>query len=244
MTTRTVAVVGASRGLGRATAEAFAADGTTVIALARTGSGLLDLQRSRPGVVPLLGDARDTALAAEVIGRGPDVVVLVAGATPAAAPFDEQSWEEFSRAWETDVRLTHTWLAAALRHPAPRGSRVIVTSSGAALNGSPLSGGYAGAKATQRFLAAYAQEESLRRGLGLTFSAVLPRITPATEVGDVASRGYAERQGISQADHIAQLGPTQSPEDFGAAIVELSRRSATDAAGSFLLTPEGTKKIS
>jgi 3-oxoacyl-[acyl-carrier protein] reductase len=35
------------------------------------------------------------------------------------------------------------------------GSRVVVFSSGAALGGSPLSGGYAGAKATQRFIAAY-----------------------------------------------------------------------------------------
>ena len=120
---------------------------------------------------------------------------------------------------------------------------MIVISSGAALAGSPVSGGYAGAKATQRFLAAYAQEESDRRGLGLTFSAVLPRITPETNVGAVATRAYAERQGISEADYIAQLGPTQSPRDFGAAIVELSKRLAADAAGSFLLTLEGTTRI-
>lgn len=39
-------------------------------------------------------------------------------------------------------------------------------SSGAALAGSPLSGGYAGAKATQRFITAYAQGEANRAGLG------------------------------------------------------------------------------
>ncbi|GAA1584283.1 hypothetical protein GCM10009789_42480 [Kribbella sancticallisti] len=52
---------------------------------------------------------------------------------------------------------------------AAAGSRVIAVSrtgaafgSGAALNadGSPLSGGYAGSKATQRFITGYAQDEA------------------------------------------------------------------------------------
>lgn len=240
---RTAVVVGASRGLGRAAAEALAADGARVVAIARTSSELLDLQTSSPGVVPRVADAVDRAVAEEVIGHSPDVLVLVAGATPAVAPFDEQAWDDFSRAWNTDVRLTHTWLTAALRSPMTPGSRVIVISSGAALAGSPLSGGYAGAKATQRFLAAYAQDESERRGLGLTFTAVLPRITPATNVGAVATHAYAARQGISPAEYVAQLGPTLSRQQFGAEILELSKRPAIEAAGSFLLTSEGVKKI-
>ena len=59
---------------------------------------------------------------------------------------------------------------------------VVSLSSGAALGGSPLSGGYAGAKATQRFITAYAQEEATRAGLGITFTAVvdLVRDDPGT----------------------------------------------------------------
>jgi enoyl-[acyl-carrier-protein] reductase (NADH) len=45
---------------------------------------------------------------------------------------------------------------------------VVVVSSGAAVNGSPASGGYAGTKATQRFIAGYAQDESRRAGLDIT----------------------------------------------------------------------------
>jgi 3-oxoacyl-[acyl-carrier protein] reductase len=49
--------------------------------------------------------------------------------------------------------------------PLRPGSRVLLMSSGAALRGSPISGGYAGAKATIRFIAAYADDEARRLGL-------------------------------------------------------------------------------
>jgi len=68
---------------------------------------------------------------------------------------------------------------------------VVVVSSGAAVAGSPPSGGYAGAKATQRFMTGYAQDEANRAGLGITFTAVLPRITPLTDLGRPAIRAYA-----------------------------------------------------
>ena len=73
-------------------------------------------------------------------------------------------------------------------------------SSGAALQGSPISGGYAGAKATQRFITAYAQEEANRAGLDMTFTAELPRITPLTDLGRPAVAAYAARSG-----HVPEL---------------------------------------
>jgi hypothetical protein len=48
------------------------------------------------------------------------------------------------------------WTREALLVPLDPGSVVVAFSSGAALQGSPLSGGYAGAKATIRFVSAYA----------------------------------------------------------------------------------------
>jgi NAD(P)-dependent dehydrogenase (short-subunit alcohol dehydrogenase family) len=75
----------------------------------------------------------------------PSVLVLNAGATPPMGPLHELSWENFSRAWDVDVKAGFHWVQEALRLPLPRGSRVIIASSGAALNGSPLSGSYAGA---------------------------------------------------------------------------------------------------
>ena len=51
---------------------------------------------------------------------------------------------------------------------------------GAAVNGSPLSGGYAGAKAAVKFIADYAAIESKGEALGISFVSVLPRLTPAS----------------------------------------------------------------
>lgn len=52
------------------------------------------------------------------------------------------------------------WVREALLAPLAPGSTVITMSSGAALAGSPLSGGYAGAKAAIRFPTSYAAAES------------------------------------------------------------------------------------
>ena len=69
-------------------------------------------------------------------------------------------------------------------------------SSGPAINGSPASGGYAGTKATQRYFAAYAQDESRRGGLDIAVTAVMPRMTPFGEVGRRGEfRAYAAHGG-------------------------------------------------
>jgi hypothetical protein len=59
-------------------------------------------------------------------------------------PLQYQTWETFSVNWHTDVKMAFTWLREAPLKPLPPGSQVVVVSSGAAINGSPASGGYAG----------------------------------------------------------------------------------------------------
>ena len=76
-------------------------------------------------------------------------------------------------------------------------------SSGAALAGSPLSGGYAGAKAAIRFLTSYAAAESGRDGLGIRFVSVLPQITSATALGATFAAAYAARPEVP--------GPRRAP---------------------------------
>src|SRR5256885_2963271 len=108
----------------------------------------------------------------------PTLLMLNAGATPAASPMHEQAWESFSRNWQVDTQHSFRWIRAARRHPLPPDSLVVAMSSGAAPRGSPLSGGYAGAKAMIRFLASYAADESRRAALRIRFATVLPQITP------------------------------------------------------------------
>lgn len=79
-------------------------------------------------------------------------------------------------------------------------------SSGAALRGSPVSGGYAGAKATVRFISAYAADESERAGLGIRFTSLLPQLTPATGFGAAAVAAYAGRHGTDLGEFTTASG--------------------------------------
>ncbi len=173
----------------------------------------------------------------------PTAVILVAGASPLLRPLQDHTWETFSANWHTDVRIAFEWVREALLKPLRPGSRVIVISSGAALQGSPLSGGYAGAKATQRFIAAYAQDEATRAGLGITFTAVLPRLTPLTDLGRPAVRAYAARSGQSEQEYLEQFGEPLTPEVAGAALVELVREDAPTVAPAYLLTSAGLQTL-
>jgi NAD(P)-dependent dehydrogenase (short-subunit alcohol dehydrogenase family) len=183
-------------------------------------------------------------VAASLLDRyEPEVVILVAGASPHMRPLQQQTWETFSVNWQTDVRIAFHWLREALLKPLRPGSRVVVFSSGAALNGSPLSGGYAGAKATQRFITAYAQEEAKRAGLDLTFTAVLPRITPLTDLGRPAVEAYAARGGQSVEQYLQQFGEPLSPEAAGDAVVELVQADPATLAPAYMLTGAGLQKL-
>jgi NAD(P)-dependent dehydrogenase (short-subunit alcohol dehydrogenase family) len=238
---RTTMVVGASRGLGRGIATALAGAGAPVVAVARGAAALADLGG---GVAAEIADAGDATAAGRLLDRyEPANVVVVAGATPLMRPLQHQTWESFSVNWNTDVRIAFHWLREVLLTPLRPGGRVIVISSGAAVAGSPLSGGYAGAKATQRFITEYAAEEARRAALGISFAAVLPQLTPVTELGLPAVRAYAARCGQSEQEYLARMGDPLTPEGAGAAIVELVRTAADRMAPAYLLTGGGLQAL-
>jgi NAD(P)-dependent dehydrogenase (short-subunit alcohol dehydrogenase family) len=243
-TNNTTIVVGASRGLGRGIATAFADSGAPVIAIARNATALAELAANGGAIHAEVADAADPTLPGSLLDRyEPHAVIVVAGATPLLRPIQEQTWETFSVNWQTDVRIAFQWVREALLKPLRPGSRVVVMSSGAAVQGSPLSGGYAGAKATQRFIAAYARDEAERAGLDITFTAVLPRITPLTDLGRPAVRAYAARSGQSEEQYVARFGAPLTPEIAGASVAELVRADAATVAPAYLLTGAGLEKL-
>ncbi len=240
----TAVVTGASRGFGRAIAAALSAAGTRVVGVARTRS---DLDRVRDELgrsfVPVVGDAADPATADRLIDEySPRTLVLGAGAAPRMAPIGDQTWESFSENWNVDVAQAFHWIRCALRRPLAPGSSVVVMSSGAAVNGSPLSGGYAGAKAAVRFLTGYAAIESQRAGLGVRFASVLPRLTPATDMGARAVAAYAERQGVDVDTFMRSSGPALSPEQAAKAVLDIAR-GQVGADGAYLLTSSGLSPL-
>jgi hypothetical protein len=222
----------------------IAAAGAPVVAVSRTAAEFPEPADGSGTIQPEVADAAEPAVPASLLDRyDPGAVIVVAGASPHMLPLQEQTWETFSVNWESDVRIAFNWLREALLKPLSPGSRVIVFSSGAAVNGSPLSGGYAGAKATQRFITRYAQDEANRAGLEITFTAVLPKITPLTGLGRPAIEAYAARPGHSVEEHIEQLGPLVTPEVAGAALVDLARADPTTVAPGYLLTGAGLQEL-
>jgi NAD(P)-dependent dehydrogenase (short-subunit alcohol dehydrogenase family) len=237
---QTAIVTGASRGFGHAISAALSAAGAHVVGVARHGSDL-DTVRNELGdrFTAVIADAADPSTARRLIDQHrPHTLVLCAGATPPTSPLQDQTWEAFSQNWTVDVQQVFGWTREALRCPLPSGSSVIAFSSGAAINGSPLSGGYAGAKATIKFIASYAAIESERAGLGISFVSVLPQLTPATGLGAKGVAAYAERQGIDVDTFLKSFGPTLSTERVGQSVLEIA---TTDQRGhrAYSLTAAG-----
>ena len=237
---KSMVVVGGSRGVGRRVVEAGARNGMRVLAVARQEDRLRQLAGDVPGTQILALDAADDGAPARVFETlTPDILVLAAGAFPPAGALHEQSWQQFSVNWETDVKMAFHFAKAALSRPLAAGSSVIVISSGAALAGSPNSGGYAGAKRTQLFIANYAQKESDRLGLGLRFSALAPRMMPDTELGKHAVAGYSRYLGISAADFIKSMAAPPTSSDVATAVIELAADPDRAKGKAFIVSGKG-----
>jgi NAD(P)-dependent dehydrogenase (short-subunit alcohol dehydrogenase family) len=217
-----ILVTGGSRGLGLGVVEALVARKAQVTVLARDRGRLAEVA-SRLGVATIAGDVTDESLAKSVLRElKPSVLVLNAGVVPALGTLDQLSWEDFEKPWQVDVKAAFYWVKGAIALPLPRGSRVILGSSGAALKGSPLSGGYAGAKRTQWLLAQYANAAIAGRDLELHFQAILPmQIMPETELGRPAAEAYAKRRGVSLEEFVAGFGEPLTAAKVGEHVVSI-----------------------
>jgi NAD(P)-dependent dehydrogenase (short-subunit alcohol dehydrogenase family) len=216
VTGKRVLVTGGSRGLGRGLVELFVERGALVTVVARDGSRLRELAQ-RLGVETIQGDITDERLVQTALREvKPDILVLNAGAAPKMVPLHEQTWESFSEIWNVDVKAGFLWIQEVLRGALPRGSRVLVSSSGAAVQGSVLSGGYAGAKRMLWWMTQYANTVATELDLGVSFQAlVLQQLVGETELGRNAASAYARRKGVSLETFLAGFGTPLSPRQYG-----------------------------
>ena len=238
-------VTGGSRGIGRGIVGALAAEGASMWAVARDEARLKALEGEVPGVNTRAADIADPEAAASILAEArPDILVLNAGRQPHMAPVHEMSWEQFSAVWDTDVRAAFQFGKVALTQPLAPGSLVIVVSSGAAINGSPLSGGYAGAKRMQWFLANYFQGESAALERGVRFVALLPKqLVGSTELGAAAAAAYAARAGVSGEEFLKRFGTPLTPEGVGEAVLALALDDAYREGVVFGVTGEGLERM-
>ncbi|HEV2678683.1 MAG TPA: SDR family oxidoreductase [Aliidongia sp.] len=216
LTGKNVVVTGGSRGLGLGMVEALVARGARVTAIARDGAAL-EVAGARLGVATICADVTDETAAHRILAEvRPDILVLNAGTPPRMARLDKVNWADFTAPWETDVKAGLYWLQAVLNLPLAPGSRVLVVSSGAAQHGSPMSGGYGGAKRMLWFMAEYADTISKQKDLGVRFQTIVPQqMIGGTGVGDAGANAYARALGVTPEAFLTRFGAPMTPRDFG-----------------------------
>ena len=173
-------VTGASRGIGRATAEALAARGARVALQARTLADLEALAAALPGEghASVAGDVGDAGEAARCVEAaiaalgGLDLVVSNAGVAH-YKPVRLQPLHEIEEMTRVNWLGTVHVVRAALPHLLGRANgHIVIVSSGSALRSMPSGAAYAATKAAQQ-----AFGEALRHelsGSGVDVTVVFP----------------------------------------------------------------------
>lgn len=184
LTGKVAIVTGASRGIGRATAERLAKDGASVVVNYATSAGeanaVVEAIEAQGGKglaiqadVARLGDIR--RLFRETVARLDRLDILVANAGYSCfKPMEQITEEEFDRTYRLNAKGTYFCLQEALRHMVDGGRIVCVSTIGTVLN---LPGGtcYFGSKAAvEQFCRTLAKEVAPR---GITVNVVSPGFT-------------------------------------------------------------------
>jgi NAD(P)-dependent dehydrogenase (short-subunit alcohol dehydrogenase family) len=236
---RAVLVTGASRGIGRATARAFAASGDRVAVHHRDSADLANgvlAELPGEGHVVVRGDVGDPAAvrdfvdaAAHALGGNLDVVVNNA-AVFTRHPIDSDDYEGWQAAFRNTIDVNLIGPAnviwCAVRHMRP-GGRIVNVSSRGAFRGEPEQPGYGASKAGLNALG-----QSLAVALaprGITVTAVAPGFVE-TEMANEhlkAPRG-AEIRAQSPFDRVAR------PDEIAAAIHWLASPEAEWASGTIV----------
>ena len=237
---RAVLVTGASRGIGAAVAQEFAATGDRVAvhygasrdaaeavaaSLAGEGHVVVGADLAEPEAVREMVSA-----AAEGLG-GLDVLVNNAGVFM-AHPITQTSYEEWQRAWRDTLAVNLvgaanvTWCAVPHMIQAG-GGRIVNVSSRGAFRGEPDQPAYGASKAA---LVAFGQ--SLARALGPHRIAVTT-VAPGWTATDMAAETLAGPRGDAVRAE-SPLGRVATPTDVARAVLYLASPEAEFASGTVL----------
>jgi short-subunit dehydrogenase len=171
-----VLITGASRGLGRSLAEAFAWRGATLGLVARTESDLRELVDELPDSDHkiLIADASDRQQMAAAVEAFGDIHVVVANAGVARyLDFADLPLDEAERMTNVNWLGTLYTVQPALEGMIKRGSgSVVIVSSGAGVRAFPQASVYGGTKAAQLAWARALRHEL--DGTGVDVTIVMP----------------------------------------------------------------------
>jgi 3-oxoacyl-[acyl-carrier protein] reductase len=235
-------VTGASRGIGRATAELLAAEGARLLLVARDRDGLGEAAPSGAEVLaadvtaPAAGE-RLVAACTERLG-GIDVLVNCAG-TSWLRPLEQLTEEDWEAQWQLNVRGPERLMRAAAPRMAEQGwGRIVNVASSSGKRPSLRNVAYSVTKSAELAVSrAYADAYA---GRGVLVNAVAPGVTATglwLDRGGLADQAAAAEGGdrkaaIAAAGAKVPLGRFGTPEEVAAVIVFLCSERAGDVAGA------------
>jgi len=237
--TRAVLVTGASRGIGRAVAQAFAAQGDRVAVHHRDSAALAEeVVAGLPGrghaiVRADLADAEAVRRMVDAAARdlgGLDVLVNNAGIY-LWHPITEVSYEQWQEAWRETLAVNLTGAAnatwCAVQYMKRTGGRIINVTSRGAFRGEPRHPAYGASKAA---LNSFGQ--SMARALA-PYGISVASVAPGYVETEMAAADLASEHG----DEIRRQSPfnrVATPEEIAAAVVYLASDAAEWASGAIL----------
>ncbi|HVM20301.1 MAG TPA: SDR family NAD(P)-dependent oxidoreductase [Egibacteraceae bacterium] len=238
---RTVLVTGGNKGIGRACAERFAADGHRVIVTGRDEAALAAVVAANPGVEPLAFDVTDEAAWA---GLDVDIDILVANAGIAeSAPVQKTTLEQWRRIQE--VNVTGVFLGVRRVLPGMRErqwGRIVAVASAASHHGVRYASAYAASKHAVLGLGRSVAAEVA--GTAVTANCVCPGYvkTQMTErsVERVASvTGRGQEQARAAIEGMQPLGRLVEPEEVADAVAYLAGERAAAVNGQSIILDGG-----
>jgi 3-oxoacyl-[acyl-carrier protein] reductase len=242
---KTALIIGGSRGVGRDLSVKLSARGIRTVTVARQRGDLDSLKGEAPAVSTVALDAAADGAADKLIAEyAPDLLILAGGHQPKMLSIAEMSWQDFSAAWNVDTKIAFEFTKAALLAPLPEGAAIVSFSSGAALGGSPLSGGYAGAKRMQHFVSNYGKWDSERRGLGLKFYTIIPKqLIAGTNIAGDASAAYAGARSITPEQFMNQWEKPLTAALIGDCVIDLLGDDSGTNSDAYTVTGTGMETM-
>ncbi|NBB82027.1 MAG: glucose 1-dehydrogenase [Alphaproteobacteria bacterium] len=237
---KAVLVTGATSGIGRATAIAFARTGAQVLAVGRDAARGRALEGEAPGAITFLAlDVTETGAAARMVeaamaptGRL-DIAVNNAGWQEPRAPLAEQPERAFDRAIDTNLRAVFRAMQAEIAAMAPAGGGAIVNvaSVSGMRNPNPGLALYSASKAA---VISLTRSAALEYGpAGLRLNAVAPG---RVDTPMMRGSGIADMAVVAAGLPVRRLG---RPEEVAAAILWLASDAAAFVTGHVLAADGG-----
>jgi 3-oxoacyl-[acyl-carrier protein] reductase len=235
-------VTGASRGIGRATAERLAAEGARVLLVGRD-SARLDAVAGEIGGTALAADVTDPAAAAAIVARaqelGPPAVLVNNAGTSFARPAAELTDEDWRAQYELHVLAPMRLMrAAAPLMAAAGGGRIVNVCSSAGKRPSLTNAAYSVTKAAQLSLSRTWAD--LHAADGVLVNAVTPGPVSSelwmAEGGladqTAAARGLSREEAVAAQEAKVPLGRFAAPGEVADVIVFLCSARASTVTGA------------